>query len=82
MNSEIGFPIAIGAATILGILFFWCTYRHQREPVNGRGSEDSINAAHAAKIRRELYIENNRRMDVGETKSEISEPSDKDDLDP
>lgn len=82
MNSEIGFPIVIGAATIFGFFFFWCTYRHQREPVNGRGSEDSINAAQAANIRRELYIENNRIIDIGETTSAISEPSDKDDLDP
>ena len=63
MNSAIGLPLAIGGATILGMLFFWCTYRHQIEPAGGRQNEDAINAAHAAAIRREIYLERQRNLE-------------------
>ena len=63
MNSEIGIPLALSSATILGILFFWCTYRHQREPIGGRQSEEVINARRAAQIRREINLENLRNLD-------------------
>jgi hypothetical protein len=56
MESSIGFPITIGSAIILSAIFFWYTYRHQREPLNGRGTEDSLNAEIAAQIQREIYL--------------------------
>ena len=63
MNSDIALPLAMGGATILGMLFFWCTYRHQIEPAGGRQNEEAISAAHAAAIRREIYLEQQRKLD-------------------
>lgn len=88
MESAVALPLVITASCLLGMLFFWCTYRNQVEPVGGRGSEDAINAIHAAQIRSEIYLENQRRVqEHNETKStgsvtKRSEPSDIDDLDP
>jgi len=89
MDSSIALPLVITGSCLLGMLFFWYTYRNQVEPAGGRGSEDAINAIHAAQLRREIYLENQRRVQEcgGETKStgsatKRSEPSDIDDLDP
>jgi|TARA_R110002074_G_scaffold196052_5_gene362706 hypothetical protein len=56
MDSTIGFSIAIGSAIVVGVCFFWCTYRHQVEPVEGRKTEDQLNAMYAAKLRQEIEM--------------------------
>jgi len=71
MDSSIALPLVITGSCLLGMLFFWYTYRNQVEPAGGRGSEDAINAIHAAQLRRATGSATKR-----------SEPSDIDDLDP
>tara|TARA_B100000795_G_scaffold269339_2_gene258440 strand:+ start:4071 stop:4322 length:252 start_codon:yes stop_codon:yes gene_type:complete len=71
MESSIGLPIVVIAACIISSTFFWCTYRHQSEPPEGRGSEDSLNAENVAQMRQEIYLTRIRVMLAEE--SEASE---------
>ena len=73
MESSIGLPIVVIVACIISSTFFWCTYRHQREPLEGRGSEDSLNAEIAAQIQREIYLTRVEDMHEDEVVVEIKE---------
>jgi len=73
MESSIGLPIVMIAACIISSTFFWCTYRHQSEPLEGRGSEDSLNAEIAAQIQREIYLTRVEDMHEDEVVVEIKE---------
>tara|TARA_B110000008_G_C16426805_1_gene346172 strand:- start:58 stop:288 length:231 start_codon:yes stop_codon:yes gene_type:complete len=74
MDSTIGFSIAIGSALVVGVCFFWCTYRHQVEPVEGRKTEDQLNAMYAAKLRQEIEMAHQESSEeeekYGHTKSD------------
>ena len=74
MDSTIGFSIAIGSAIVVGVCFFWCTYRHQVEPVEGRKTEDQLNAMYAAKLRQEIEMAHQESSEeeekYGHTKSD------------
>lgn len=59
MDTSIGLPIAICSACIVSSIFFWCTYRYQVEPVEGRGSQDRIDAIRINEIIREMHSSNN-----------------------
>ena len=56
MDTSIGLPIALCSACIVSSIFFWCTYRHQVEPVGGRGSQDRLDAIRANEIIREMHL--------------------------
>jgi hypothetical protein len=58
MDTSIGLPIAICSACIVSSIFFWCTYRYQVEPVEGRGSQDRLEAIRANEIIREMQLLN------------------------
>ena len=68
MDSSIGLPIGIVAAVIVSSVLFWCTYRHQVEPVGGRKSEDHLNAIYASEIQREIKLEGQRNKNDKEEK--------------
>jgi hypothetical protein len=57
------------AACIISSTFFWCTYRHQREPLEGRGSEDSLNAEITSQIQQEIYLTRVEDMLAEESKA-------------
>ena len=73
MELSIGLPIVVIAACIISSTFFWCTYRYQSEPSEGRGSEDSLNAEIAAQIQREIYLTRVEDMHEDEVVVEIKE---------
>ena len=56
MESVVVFSIVICSAIVIGGGFFWCTYRHQVEPVEGRKTEDQLNAMYAAQIIQEIEM--------------------------
>lgn len=57
MDTSIGLPIAICSACIVSSIFFWCTYRYQVEPVEGRGSQDRLEAIRAHEIIKEMHLD-------------------------
>ena len=70
MDSIIGFSIAISSAVALGICFFWCTYRHQVEPVEGRKTEDQLNAIYAAQLMKAIELTHIEGSEINEKKDD------------
>jgi len=56
MDEAIAYPIVIGSALLLSGIFFWYTYHNQGD-MRGRGTEEQIGAELAAKIKREIKVE-------------------------
>ena len=58
MNS-VWLYIIIGCAFIISSLYFWCTYRHIREPSEGRSNDSNIVESRrlSMEIVKEMYKE-------------------------